>query len=193
MQRFFVKAFILFLLTSIIFLSCSHEIDSLDEIKPFGKNKKYFKAEMVNLHYIIETSDIPKVDTVFKQYISGSSLPIDAKGCKDGVYLGESPYDAFDYKHSVKLEINNEKIISVDYNEVHKESGHGKQEDKVYCEEMDVTGTTPAIAYPIMEKQLLERQDMTKVDAVSGASYSLYRFRYAVTVALMKARLANNG
>lgn len=31
---------------------------------------------------------------------------------------------------------------------------------------------------------------MTKVDAVSGASYSLYRFRYAVTVALMKARLA---
>jgi major membrane immunogen (membrane-anchored lipoprotein) len=54
---------------------------------------------------------------------------------------------------------------------------------------MSITGTTPAIAYPILEQKLLSTQDILKVDAVSGASYSLYRFRYAVTIALMKANL----
>ena len=55
---------------------------------------------------------------------------------------------------------------------------------------MSVTGTSPAIAYPEMEKQLLEKQEMWEVDATSGATYSLYRFRYAVTLALMKAQMA---
>lgn len=31
----------------------------------------------------------------------------------------------------------------------------------------------------------------TRVDAISGATYSLFRFRYALSIALMKARLAN--
>jgi major membrane immunogen (membrane-anchored lipoprotein) len=57
-------------------------------------------------------------------------------------------------------------------------------------EEMSITGTTPAQAYPQMKQQLLERQNSIEVDAVSGATYSLYRFRYALAVALMKARLA---
>jgi len=74
--------------------------------------------------------------------------------------------------------------------EIYKGTGHGKQENAEYNKEMSVTGTTPEKAYPLIEKQLLVKQDMTKVDAASGASYSLYRFRYAVTVALMKARLA---
>jgi len=54
---------------------------------------------------------------------------------------------------------------------------------------MSVTGTTPAIAYPIMEEALLSTQNMMEVDAVSGASYSLHRFRFAVTLALMQASL----
>ena len=115
------------------------------------------------------------------------NLPLNAKGCKDGVFFGESPYDAFDYKHVVKLEIKDEKIISVDYDEIHA-SGAGKQEDEEYGKEMSVTGTTPAKAYPRMENQLLEKQDVTEIDAVTGASYSLYRFRYAVMIALMKAK-----
>jgi major membrane immunogen (membrane-anchored lipoprotein) len=43
------------------------------------------------------------------------------------------------------------------------------------------------IAYPEMEEMLLTTQDITKVDGVSGATYSRYRFRYAVCLALMKA------
>ena len=77
-------------------------------------------------------------------------------------------------------------IIEVDYNEV-KKDGHSKQEDEEYCEEMSVMGTTPAIAYPFMEDMLLSTQNMMKVNAVSGASYSLQRFRLAVTIALMNS------
>jgi major membrane immunogen (membrane-anchored lipoprotein) len=95
-------------------------------------------------------------------------------------------YDAYDYKHVVKIKVENGKFVAVDYNEV-KYDGHGKQEDEEYCEEMSVMGTTPAIAYPDMEEMLLTNQDITQVDGVSGATYSRYRFRYAVTIALMKA------
>jgi major membrane immunogen (membrane-anchored lipoprotein) len=126
------------------------------------------------------------VDTLFRQLIEAYDLPVSASGVKDGVYTGESPYDAFDYKHVVKIRVEDGKFVEVDYNEV-KRDGHGKQEDEEYCEEMSVTGTTPAIAYPDMEEMLLTTQDITKVDGVSGATYSRYRFRYAVTIALMKA------
>jgi major membrane immunogen (membrane-anchored lipoprotein) len=115
-----------------------------------------------------------------------NGLPVDPSGIKDGCYTGSSPKDAFDYKHVVEIRIEGGKIVEVDYNEV-KYDDHGKQEDEEYCEEMMATGTSPAIAYPHMEEKLLATQNMMEVDGVSGATYSLHRFRYAVTVALMKA------
>ena len=57
---------------------------------------------------------------------------------------------------------------------------------------MSISGTTPAVAYPMLEKQIVEKQNMMDVDAVSGATYSLYRFRYAMTVGLMKAKAGSN-
>jgi major membrane immunogen (membrane-anchored lipoprotein) len=108
----------------------------------------------------------------------------------DGTYSAAAPADAFDYQHVVTISLKNEKITSVDYNKI-KHSGKGKQEDTAYCKEMRSAGTTPAIAYPIMEKQLLEKQNIMEVDEVSGATYSLYRMRYALTMALMKATLEN--
>ncbi|HUX95055.1 MAG TPA: hypothetical protein VMV47_04920 [Bacteroidales bacterium] len=172
----------------LLFISCREQPDSLDEIKSFHPDDKYFKSAMVSLHFIIETSSIERVDSVFNEMINQFDLPVDARSAKDGTYMGESPYDAFDYKHIVELEIKDEKIVSLDYNEIHK-SGIGKEEDESYCEEMSVTGTSPDIAYPIMEAEMLEKQNMMKVDAVSGASYSLYRFRFAITVALMKTQV----
>jgi major membrane immunogen (membrane-anchored lipoprotein) len=139
-------------------------------------------------NFVMETSPIPEVDTLFTQLIKVYDLPVTPSGLKDGCYTGSSPYDAFDYRHEVVLTIENGKIVQIDYNEIHK-NGKGKQEDEAYCEEMSVTGTTPAIAYPIYEETLLGFQDILEVDAVSGATYSLYRFRYAVVIALMKASL----
>ena len=168
--------------------SCRKVQDDLDVVRQFKPEDKYFKASLVGLHFIMETSPISRVDSTFDQLIQEQDLPTKALSCKDGIYTGESPLDAYDYVHVVKIEIKDEKIISVDYNEI-KKDGIGKQEDEEYCREMSVTGTTPAIAYPKLESQLVEKQDILKVDAVTGATYSLYRFRYAVMIALMKARL----
>ena len=126
------------------------------------------------------------MDTLFQQLIKMYGLPVSAEGAKDGTYIGTTPYDAFDYRHEVLIKIQDGKVVELDYNEV-KKDGHGKQEDEEYCEEMSVTGTTPAIAYPLMEEMLLATQNMMEVDAVSGASYSLQRFRLAMTIALMQA------
>ena len=166
--------------------SCECQEDSLDEIKAFKPDDKYFKSALVSLHFMMETSPTGEVDTLFQQLIEMFELPVKAEGAKDGTYIGASPYDAFDYRHEVKLTIVNGKITEIDYNEV-KKDGHGKQEDEEYCEEMSVSGTTPAIAYPLMEEMLLTTQNMMQVDGVSGATYSLYRFRLAVTLALMQA------
>lgn len=184
-----IQLFILFL--TLLFSAGTTSGDSLDEIRNYKSDDRYFKAGMVSLHFIIETSAPAHIDTVFNQTIQRYNLPLNAQGCQDGVYTGESPYDAHDYKHRVTLEIKDEKIRSVDYDEIHA-SGKSKQEDEAYCREMSVTGTTPAQAFPNMEKQLVEKQDVSRVDAVTGATYSLYRFRYAVMVALMKAHLGKH-
>lgn len=178
--KYFLPLFALFSCTMM-------EKDSLDEVKNFNSANKYFKTSAVNMHFLIETRDTEKLDTLFYQWIKSHNIPFDARGCKDGDYVGESPYDAFDYKHVVKIKIENEKIISIDYNEI-KKDGNDKETDKEYNEEMSATGTSPSIAYPDYEKQMLNKQDYMKVDAVTGATYSMFRFRYALAIALMKAK-----
>jgi len=185
-KLFISLTFLFFVL--ILISSCTHQEDSLDSIKDFHPEDKYFKSSLVSLHFVMETSPIAEVDTLFAQLINLYDLPISPVGLKDGTFTGASPYDAFDYRHEVTLKIKDGKIVELDYNEINKK-GVGKQEDQEYCEEMSVTGTSPEIAYPIYENELLQTQNILDVDAVSGASYSLYRFRFAVTIALMKASL----
>ena len=178
------------LVTSLLafIVSCSTPISDLDKIKEFQPDNKYFKSSLMSLHFLTEVSSIDKVDETYQRIFSQFDLPTTAKGLPDGVYTGESPADAFDYKHIIKIEIKDEKIVSVDYNEI-KEGGQGKQEDQKYCKEMSISGTSPDIAYPIMEKQLIEKQNANEIDAVSGATYSLYRMRYALAIALMKGKI----
>ena len=150
---------------------------------------KYFKTGFKGLHFVLETHAIEKTDTLFWRLINAYNLPVNTDSTADGTYTGVSPYDQFDYKHEVEITIEDQKITAVNYNEVHKD-GSDKKSDKKYNEQMSASGTSPAVAYPQMEKQLLDKQDMWEVDAVSGATYSLYRFRYAVTLALVKAEMA---
>lgn len=169
-------------------VSCSKPVSDLDQIKAFKPDNKYFKSSLVSLHFMTEVMSIDKVESAYKQMYSAFDLPTTAEGVPDGVYSAESPLDAFDYKHVINIEVKDGKITSVDYNEV-KLNGIGKQEDETYCEEMIISGTSPAIAYPIMEKQLLKTQNSLDIDAVSGATYSLYRMRFALSIALIKAKL----
>lgn len=188
------KSIFLILLLGILFSGVSmaqncNEDGSLDELKAYMPENKYFKSSFKSLHFVVETHPISEIDTMFWKLITAYELPVSTHNVADGTYTGESPYDAYDYKHVVEITIENQKITAVNYNEVHK-NGSDKKSDKKYNEQMSAAGTSPAIAYPDMEKQLVEKQKMWEVDATSGATYSLYRFRYAVTLALMKAEMA---
>lgn len=176
------------LLLSAIFFSCCPSVSVLDDVKDFRPSDKYFISGLKSLHFIIEVSSITLIDSIFVNMINDYDIPINAAGCADGIFIGESPYDAFDYKHVVELEIKDEKIIRVDYDEVNSEN-IGKEANEEYNRNMKAAGTTPSEAYPLYESNLIKKQNMMEVDAVSGASYSLYRFRYAVMAALMKARI----
>ncbi|MCF8303886.1 MAG: hypothetical protein K9I94_11470 [Bacteroidales bacterium] len=167
---------------------CQPPADKLAFLSDYKPGNEYLKPGMINLHFIMETSSISKVDSVFKKLIERNDLPLTPKECADGEYKGVSPYDAFDYRHVAELTINEGKIVGIDYDEIHR-NGKGKQEDEAYCQKMKKSGTTPAYAYPTMEAQLLSSQNLQEVDALAGATYSLYRFRYATILALIKAEM----
>jgi Major membrane immunogen, membrane-anchored lipoprotein len=143
-------------------------------------------AILEKIHWIIERSDMNKVRSAFQEICDENHFSSLVLGLKDGTYKGSSPADDFGYRHEVVFEMKNGKMISVDYDEIHTD-GHAKQHDEEYGKEMLQNGTTPAIAYPIYENQMLDKQDFNKIDAVSGASYSDYRFRLAILYAILNS------
>lgn len=143
-------------------------------------------AILEKIHWIIERSDMNKVRSAFHEICDENHFPGLVSGLKDGTYKGASPADDFGYRHQVTFEMKGGKMISIDYDEIHKD-GHGKQHDEAYCKRMLKSGTTPATAYPSYENQMLEKQDFNRIDAVSGASYSDYRFRLAILYAILNS------
>lgn len=138
------------------------------------------------IHWTIERSDMNKVRQAFNQICDENHFSSLVSGLKDGTYKGSSPADDYGYRHEVTFEMKGGKMMSVDYDEINAE-GHAKQSNKEYGDAMKQSGTTPAIAYPSYEKQMLEKQDFNKIDAVSGASYSDYRFRLAILYAILNS------
>lgn len=143
-------------------------------------------AVLEKIHWIIERSDMNKVRSAFAEICSENHFSMLVAGLKDGTYKGSSPADDYGYRHEVTFEMKGGKMISVDYDEIHTD-GHAKQHDVAYGKEMLQSGTTPAIAYPSYESQLLKKQDLNQIDAVSGASYSDYRFRLAILYAILNS------
>lgn len=148
-----------------------------------GNNKS---TALEKLHWIIERSDMNKVRLDFQKICDVNHFSGVVSGLKDGKYKGKTPADDYGYRHEVEFEMKNGKLISIDYDEIHT-NGHAKQHDEDYCKQMLRSGTTPAIAYPNYENQMLSKQDLNKVDAVSGASYSQYRFKLAILYAILNS------
>ena len=143
-------------------------------------------AVLEKIHWIIERSDMDKVRSVFKEICDENHFSSLVSGLKNGTYKGTSLADDYGYRHEVVFEMKGGKMISVAYNEIHSD-GHGKLHNEEYCKAMLESGTTPDIAYPSYEKQMLKKQDFSKIDAVSGASYSDYRFRIAILYAILNS------
>ena len=143
-------------------------------------------AILEKIHGIIERSDMNKVRSAFQEICDENHFKSIVSGLKDGIYKGASPADDYGCRHEVVFEIKAGKMISIDYDEIHKD-GHAKQHDEEYAKRMILSRTTPAIAYPIYENQMLEKPDFNQVDAVSEASYSQYRFKLAILYAILNA------
>lgn len=155
----------------------------------FAQNQSTGKPKtplLEKIHWLIERSDMNTVRTQFSQICAENSLPSIVSGLKDGTYKGVTPADDYGYRHEVVFEMKKGRMISLDYDEIHTD-GHAKQHDAEYCRRMLESGTTPAIAYPKYESLMMEKQDYNQVDAVSGASYSLYRFKLAILYAMLNA------
>lgn len=138
------------------------------------------------IHWLIERSDMNTVRTQFDKICAENSLPSIVSGLKDGTYKGSTPVDDFGYRHEVVFEMKKGRMTSIDYDEIHTD-GHAKQGDAEYGKQMLESGTTPAIAYPTYESRMMQTQNYNQVDAVSGASYSLYRFKLAILYAMLNS------
>lgn len=94
----------------------------------------------------------------------------------DGIYEEEDNYDERGWKAKLKIEVVEGKISLVDYEEVN-EDGDKKSEDKEYGKIMEETsGVSPEIAYELLESDYIEKQDIKKIDIVTGATSSSERF-----------------
>ncbi|MGD9929949.1 MAG: FMN-binding protein [Mangrovibacterium sp.] len=145
------------------------------------------QQKLETLHWIIERSPLDAIRREYDKTMLETGFPKTLVELKDGSYYGETPFDDFGYKHIISFEMRNGEIIRADYNEIN-ENGQGKQKDADYCKRMRQSGTTPAIAYPKYEKQLMRKQLPDKVDAVSGATYSMYRFKLALAFAILNTQ-----
>jgi len=169
MKNYFALMFVLF-----SYLNCLAQTE----------NSKSVILEKI--HWIIERSDMNTVKLKFQEICNENNFLSIVSELKDGSYKGTSPADDYGYRHEVVFEIKNGKMISIDYDEIHTD-GHAKQHDEAYGKRMSISGTTPGIAYPNYEKQMLTKQDFNQIDAVSGASYSDYRFRLAILYAILNS------
>jgi major membrane immunogen (membrane-anchored lipoprotein) len=121
--------------------------------------------------------------------MSGCSSKTASGGYKDGTYKAEQPdFDDHGWKGQIEVTVKDGKIASVTYNEVNKD-GQLKRDDQQYAENMKAkVNITPKEAYEKLEQQLVEKQDPTKVDTVTGATHTSQTFKELATEALKNAK-----
>lgn len=152
------------------------------------QNPQKSKLEVLEkIHWMIERSEINKVRPEFQKICNENHISSLVHKLKDGTYYGSTPEDDFGYRHEVTFEMKNGTMLSIDYDEIHRD-GHSKRHHGEYCKRMLQSGTTPAIAYPKYEHEMLGKQDFNSIDAVSGATYSLFRFKLAILYAILNSQ-----
>ncbi len=104
----------------------------------------------------------------------------------DNVVLAESDFDSHGWKGKIAITFDRDDITKVDFDEINKD-GDRKSKDQTYAENMKpASGITPAEAYEQLEKQLVENQEPSEVDVVSGATSSSKLFVELAKEALSK-------
>jgi major membrane immunogen (membrane-anchored lipoprotein) len=103
----------------------------------------------------------------------------------DGTYRVEADaYDEYGWKPFVELEISDHNITGVNFDSVNEE-GKLKSDDAEYRKNMEaVTKTYPQKYQEELEQKLLDKQVISLVDAVTGATTSSTNFTALVEYAL---------
>jgi major membrane immunogen (membrane-anchored lipoprotein) len=133
--------------------------------------KKSFGTLIILLFFLGLTASCSKNDSVLK----------------DGYYTAEeAEFNSHGWKEYLTICISGGKIILVEYN-AYNPSGFIKSWDMDYMRKMNVTdGTYPNAYSRYYGRQLLERQSIEGIDALSGATES-----YQIFNALAKSVLEN--
>ena len=129
----------------------------------------------------------------FKKVVAEAlkGAPVAAKGgFKDGLYKAmEEDFDSHGWKAMAAVVIKDGKIQRAFFDEINKQDGHYKLSDAEYAKNMEAkSGTTPAKATEEAVKSLLAKQDPKQVDAVSGATGTIEKFKTLMTKALSFAK-----
>ncbi len=100
------------------------------------------------------------------ELVAGSKL-------QDGTYqLSEKDFDEHGWKVNFEITVKDGKITESDFDYINEE-GTLKSEDEKYQEIMkEKSGVGPAEFIPELNEQLVEKQDASQVDIVSGATSS---------------------
>jgi major membrane immunogen (membrane-anchored lipoprotein) len=104
---------------------------------------------------------------------------------RDGYYTAEAKfYDAYGWKEFVTIYVVDNHIVAVEYN-ARNPSGFIKSWDLDYMRVMNATsGSYPNEYTRFYAAALLETQDPTKVDAISGATHSHTSFQELAQAAI---------
>jgi major membrane immunogen (membrane-anchored lipoprotein) len=107
----------------------------------------------------------------------------------DGYYLAETEmYDSHGWKEYVSVFINNNRIVSVEYNATNQ-AGLVKSWDMEYMRVMArISGTYPNAYTRYYVTALLETQNPDRIDALTGATDSWVSFKLLSAAVLESAR-----
>lgn len=172
------------LLTLLFLYSCDTTVSKSGSQEETLHPKLEDSTFLVGLPSTIENAPISALKREFSAYIDSCDLPITAERCRNGTFTAYSPYNSYGYRYEATITVSKSTINTIEYDEVH-EDGHSKEKDSLYNADMHGQ-SKPMYSYPFYRKQLMEKQNLMEIEAVSGATYSLYRFKYSVTKALLK-------
>lgn len=109
---------------------------------------------------------------------------------KDGKYDYTSEPDNHGWKKAIEITVKDGKIDSAIYDEINKDTNMKKSEDTDYIEkwQMQVPDADPKAFYDRLGKSLVEKQDVEKVDTITGATQATNDFKTAASKALGNAK-----
>lgn len=111
---------------------------------------------------------------------------------QDGYYTAEfASFDAHGWKEFITIYVNNNKIVTVDYN-AKNASGFIKSWDMDYMRTMNATdGTYPNKYTRAYAVALLNKQNPEGVDVISGATHSYTSFQLLAEAAISQAKVGD--